>query len=102
MLIQYIFVPFCRRFSGSDSRFRLDQEKVHALEPTAKLLRPASRRGLYSDCREDVIQALNQALRAADPKSILRQKIKLKGSKLTVDSVKLDLSQYERVLVIGG
>ena len=49
-----------------------------------------------------MIQALNQALRAADPKSILRQKIKLKGSKLTVDSVKLDLSQYERVLVIGG
>lgn len=67
-----------------------------------KLLRTAQRRGLYSECREQVILALNEALRAADPGSILKQKIRLKDSRLTVDSVKLDLSKYNRILVIGG
>ena len=65
-----------------------------------KLLGPSRR--YCSECREDVIQALNEALSAANPKTILKQKIKLKGSLLTVDSVKLDLSRYERLLVIGG
>ena len=65
-----------------------------------KLLGPSRR--YCSECREDVIQALNEALSAANPKTILKQKVKLKGSLLTVDSVKLDLSRYERLLVVGG
>jgi glycerate 2-kinase len=73
------------------------------MEPAVKLL-GSSQRGRYrAECRKDVIQALNEALSAANPKTILKQKIKLKGNELIVDSsVKLDLSRYQRLLVIGG
>lgn len=52
--------------------------------------------------RSDVIQALNRALLAASPQAILRQKVKLNGEKLLVGSLKIDLSKYDRILVIGG
>lgn len=53
-------------------------------------------------CRKDVNLALNEALQAADPRSAIVKKIQVKGSRLFADSVKIDLSKYERVLVIGG
>ncbi|MHB1869046.1 MAG: DUF4147 domain-containing protein, partial [Nitrososphaerales archaeon] len=72
------------------------------MEPKVKFLGSSRRRRYCGGCRKDIIQALNEALHAANPKTILKQKIKLKGSDLIVDSVKLDLSRYERILVIGG
>jgi glycerate 2-kinase len=47
-------------------------------------------------------EALREALRAADPRAILSQKMSLKGDALKVDSLTFDLSQFDRVLVIGG
>jgi len=72
------------------------------MESKVKLLGSSKRQRYCAGCRKDVIQALNEALHAANPKTILKEKIKLKGSDLIVDSVKLDLSRYERILIIGG
>ncbi len=52
--------------------------------------------------RSDAICALNEALRAADPRVILRQKVSLQGSILTLATIKLNLTNFSRVLVIGG
>jgi glycerate 2-kinase len=71
------------------------------MEPVVKLLKPGSRQA-SDPCRKDVLSALNGALQAANPETILSQKIKLNGSELRVDSVRLDLSKFERILVIGG
>ncbi len=54
------------------------------------------------NCREYVNLALHEALRAADPVSIMKQKIKYNGTSLLIDSIKLDLANYGRILVIGG
>ena len=54
------------------------------------------------DTRRDVIHALNCALAAASPRSILRNSIELNGEILRVGSLKLNLSSYDRILVIGG
>jgi glycerate 2-kinase len=45
---------------------------------------------------------LDEALRAADPSSILKEKIKRKDSILILENIKLDLSRFHRVIVIGG
>lgn len=52
--------------------------------------------------RSDVIRALNSALLAASPQSILRHKVKVFGEMLQVGSLKLNLSSYDRTIIIGA
>ena len=55
-----------------------------------------------SKTRSDILRALNEALKTASPRSILRKKLKLQDEKLVIDSFKLDLGSYDRLIVIGG
>jgi glycerate 2-kinase len=75
-------------------------ENIHSrsIMSLAKL----SGRAKRSKTRNDVLRALNEALEAASPSSILRKKLKLVGKRLIVDSTKLDLDNYDRLVVIGG
>ncbi len=50
----------------------------------------------------DAIFALDEALRAADPRAIMREKVAIKGTILTLERIKLNLSDFRRVIVIGG
>ena len=52
--------------------------------------------------RSDVIQALNHAILAASPESILKEKAKVVNNKLVLDHSQVDLSDTDRVIVIGG
>lgn len=52
--------------------------------------------------RRQVLEAVKEAIRAADSSSIIRRKVRLQGRKLIVESITLDLSLIERVFVIGG
>ncbi len=48
------------------------------------------------------MEALSHALLAAEPRTILRNKIKVKGNALGIGTLSFKLSQFRRVLVIGG
>jgi glycerate 2-kinase len=52
--------------------------------------------------RKDAISALEQALLAAEPGKIIEREISLVGRKLNVGPVTVDISKFNRVLVIGG
>ncbi len=52
--------------------------------------------------RADALEALRAAIRAADPEAFVTEKARLRGSKLIIGHVKLDLSQFDRILVLGG
>ena len=47
-------------------------------------------------------QALQEALKAADPRLILSRALKLDGDSLRVGQVALDLAGFRRILVLGG
>jgi glycerate 2-kinase len=61
-----------------------------------------SGRAKQSRTSNDVLKALEEALKTASPRSILRKKLKLRSEKLIVDSIKLDLRKFDRLIVIGG
>lgn len=52
--------------------------------------------------RNDILRALDGAILAADPQTILRENLSLRGSTLRIRSLSFDLSRYRRVVVIGG
>ncbi len=52
--------------------------------------------------REDALDAVKAAVRAADPESFVREKVRLRGSNLVIGPVSLDLSGFERIFVVGG
>ena len=62
----------------------------------------SSNRGKLGKVRIDAINALADSLRAASPQLILKESVKIVGERLWVNSTKLDLSEYRRILVIGG
>jgi glycerate 2-kinase len=49
-----------------------------------------------------LVEALEEALRAADPAAIIRRAVSLRDDTLSVGPVRFDLSNFERVIVIGG
>ena len=55
-----------------------------------------------SSSRRILLEALTQALLAADPRTILRNKLKARGNELLIGTFSVKLSQFRRVLVIGG
>ncbi len=52
--------------------------------------------------RRQILEAVQQAIRAADPSAIIRRRVRLQDGKLVAGSTKLDLSFFDRVFVIGG
>ncbi len=52
--------------------------------------------------RRQVLEAVKNAIRAADPSSIIRDKVRLQGQKLIVESNKIDLALFDRIFVIGA
>ena len=52
--------------------------------------------------RELALKSLEAAIRASDPKSIIKSKVKLKGSILYVDEYAFDLKKFKNIYVIGG
>jgi len=55
-----------------------------------------------SSSRRVLVEALSQALLAADPRTILRNKVRVRKNELQIESLSLKLSEFKRVLVIGG
>ncbi len=55
-----------------------------------------------SSSRRVLVEALSQALLAADPRTILRNKVKVRKSELQIGALSFKLSEFRRVLVIGG
>ncbi|MEM3769804.1 MAG: glycerate kinase [Candidatus Bathyarchaeia archaeon] len=52
--------------------------------------------------RELAIKSLEAAIKAVDPKSIIKSKLRLKGSILHVDGHAFNLKKFKNVYVIGG
>jgi len=52
--------------------------------------------------RELALKSLEAAIRASDPKSTIKSKVKLKGSILHVDEYTFDLKKFKNIYVIGG
>jgi glycerate-2-kinase len=52
--------------------------------------------------RELALKSLEAAIKAADPKSIIKSKVKLKGSVLHVNGYTFDLKKFKNIYVIGG
>ncbi len=55
-----------------------------------------------SSSRRVLVEALSQALLAAGPRTILRNKVKVRRNDLEIGTFSLKLSEFRRVLVIGG
>src|SRR2546422_9617209 len=55
-----------------------------------------------SSSRRVLVEALSQALLAADPRTILRNKVRVRRNELEIGTFSLKLSEFKRVLVIGG
>ncbi|TMI51711.1 glycerate kinase [Candidatus Bathyarchaeota archaeon] len=55
-----------------------------------------------SSSRRVLVEALSQALLAADPRTILRNKVRLRRNALEIGALSFKLSEFRRVLVIGG
>jgi len=52
--------------------------------------------------RRVLSEAFSQALLAADPRTILGNKVKVRGNELRIGTFSLKLSKFRRVLIIGG
>ena len=52
--------------------------------------------------REDALDAVKAAIRAGDPESFIREKVRLQGSNLVMGPARLDLSGFDRIFVVGG
>jgi glycerate 2-kinase len=55
-----------------------------------------------SSSRRALVEALSQAVLAADPRTILRNKVNVRGNELVIGTFSVKLSEFRRVLVIGG
>lgn len=52
--------------------------------------------------RKLAIDALNAALKAVDPRSIIYSKIKVKGNTMAIENLSFALDKFENIFVIGG
>ena len=70
--------------------------------PVGVAIQPRNLEDSLRATRSDVIHALNRAIRAASPESILKEKVKVVDNKLVLDHLKLNISDFDRIIVIGG
>jgi len=52
--------------------------------------------------RRIALNAIEEALKAVDPKRIIFSRVSLEGESLKIDDYKIDLSSYKRIFVLGG
>jgi len=52
--------------------------------------------------RQLAINALNAALKAADPKNIIRSKVKVEKNSLKIDGLTFNLGEFKNIFVVGG
>ena len=52
--------------------------------------------------RKDALQAVASAIRAADPSSLVRGALKVKGGRATLGREKVLLGRFRRIIVVGG
>ncbi|MEM3153518.1 MAG: glycerate kinase [Candidatus Bathyarchaeia archaeon] len=57
---------------------------------------------LDKKARKLALKSLEAAIKAVDPKSLIKSKLKLKGSILHVNECAFDLRKYKNIYVIGG
>jgi glycerate 2-kinase len=55
-----------------------------------------------SSSRQVLVEALTKGLLAADPRTILRNKVNVRGNHVVIGPLSVNLSEFRRVLVIGG
>nr|WP_236045071.1 DUF4147 domain-containing protein [Halomicroarcula nitratireducens] len=55
-----------------------------------------------SEVRELALNCAVAGIKAADPRTVIPERISVKGDELAVAGERYDLSDYERVLVVGG
>ncbi len=58
--------------------------------------------GVYAKLRRDALAILGSALDAVNPREAIYNKVKVEGSKLTVEGKAYDLARFSRVYVVGG
>jgi len=71
------------------------------IKNTRELLKNAES-SLDRKARELAINALNAALEAADPKAIIKSKVKVKGNSLKIDNLSFNLQEFKHIFVVGG
>ncbi len=55
-----------------------------------------------AEARQTALRLLEAAISAVDPQQLLRRRVILRNSVLTIDDLQLDLADYRRILVVGG
>jgi len=72
-----------------------------AIKNTQELLSNA-RSSIDRKARQLAIDALNAALEAADPKNIIRSKIRVEKNSLKIGELSFNLDEFKNVFVVGG
>ncbi|MBS7607287.1 glycerate kinase [Candidatus Bathyarchaeota archaeon] len=54
------------------------------------------------EARRIALKAIEKSIESADPKSLIRSKVKLFNEKLIVENKVFDLKQFKRIFVVGG
>ena len=70
------------------------QNKTQLIENTQK--------PLIQKARELVLQSMENAINATDPKHLLNTTLTLEGQKLTIGQLSFELNQFRKIYVIGG
>ena len=52
--------------------------------------------------REIILNAIERAVEASDPKNIVRSRVKVVNEKLVIDGGNFDLKSFKRIFVVGG
>src|SRR4030042_976717 len=57
---------------------------------------------LNRKARQLALESLEYALKAADPNHLLRERLTLRGSTLSIDKFSFDLKKFKNIYVVGG
>ena len=57
---------------------------------------------LAADARRTVLTLLEEAISSVDPRSLIRNHVRLKGQRLYIGDISFDLTEYERIMVAGS
>jgi len=57
---------------------------------------------LCAEARKTVLELVDEAISAVDPRNLIRNNIRQKENTLTVGELNIDLSRYDRIIVAGA
>jgi len=90
--------PLIKRLSSLCLQVR---KAMFAIKNAQELLNNAGS-SLDRKARQLAISALNAALEAADPRNILRSKVRVEKNSLKIDGLSFNLAEFKNVFVVGG